>query len=517
MEDRAALQRARVMAGYQRQAAVDRYGYQKGIIDYRNENPPPEKPRAVGVADQLWDGDGVTSGGTSGAATAPPPPPPAASPAAPSTGGQPANTDILPVTGDLPPTNTGEMSTDMGARLLQQGVIPEPPPFSDASGGDASGRVVVGEGDGPDDVLLYNQNDVEAPIQAVRKYIPGTGWAVTKKVTPEGRSIDVVNDAATPTDPPQPGHMYVAEVPNEYTGRYGGWKQVPITPALVEERKAVVKNFVATDPGIASLRMNAAASKAQVDAATAGLKSLPEGDQPGQQGPAAKALVDQATAAAVATASADAAEAQMNLDLTIGGEEALLAAYNNRVVNQRANAIPQQGTGEAWAGNEEALLRTPAPPQTVPTAAPSVREQLAQQTEGPQRQVWDQEKRFAIQEAKSLALRLGLRENALIDAFEKNDRDSINLIRKTAAERGVVSPLFTESMTVLPVPSVRPGFGSPGRPVASPARGWARSNKLGRTYGEVLRAAAQDPNYKSFRGETRTKRGYSIEPLVETK
>lgn len=488
MESRAALERAKVMAGYQQQLAATRYGYDIGKKEWERDHPKPATPRQPGFAERLITGQVqlAPQGGSPPAAgqSAAPPPAPFSSPSGEDlTDPAPGFPGELPTKGDLPSNSGVNLSNGQPVELLpDEGLI-------------------MGEG---------SDDDNTSPLLNTTAYPPGVFPTALGPVKIESMGEGITLSPfvrATRGVEQVPGYMDIPKEVNAADGTAASRQYVQIPESILKQRAEVYDALIDTDPGIAALNQNAALLGETYKAAKDSLTYLPED----KKGAAAEALVPQAAAAAIATSAAAAAKAQAKVQMLAGEFPEAAAIYNARAREAQANALPEYGP------KMEDLLSGGAPARPAPPPSLSVREQLAQAQPNPERQVWDQEKRFALNQAKDLALRLGLREDAIIEAFEKDDKDSINLVKKTAAERGVVSPLLSETMTVLPTPSVRPGFGSPGRPVASPARGWARSKKLNRTYGEILQIAAKDPNYKAFRGETRAKRGYSIEPIVETK
>lgn len=484
MESRAALERAKVMAGYQRQGAIQRAGLQRDYYDYQRMNPRPVAPKPPSAGERLLFGDQASAA----PAAAPVAAPPAESYSSPdyteSTNGVYAPQLPVPREGEAP-IGTGPDLTDPYY----------PPPDGPAFEPDDT---VTGE-QGDSSGMAFSNGVLQSP----------TGVWDVSSVSADGVTAQPRRVAARPETPPEPGKRWTAKSYNvdNSVAEYG---QEPIPESILKQRNEVYDALIDTDPGIAALNQNAALLGETYKAAKDSLTNLPED----KKGTAAEALVPQAAAAAIATSAAAAAKAQAKVQMLAGEFPEAAAIYNARAREAQANAIRPQGTGEY--GYEDLLFSgAPAKP-AAPVVEPSVREQLAQQTEqlaqqtnSQQRQAWDQEKRFAMQEAKSLALRLGLRENALIDAFAKDDREAINLIQRTAAERGVLSPLLTETMMALPTPSVRPGFTGSSVPTAI-TRDWARSGKLGRTYKEILRAAAQDPNYKGEAGVTPTNSGYRI-------
>jgi hypothetical protein len=449
MENKAALERARTMAGYQAQAAQQRYQYQQGMVDYRNANPRPATPRQPGLGERLLFGDLTES-----PQAAPPPAPVSGTPGSPSTPDVNTYAPQIPVDG----------SDGYGGGLIPfspddpRGPMPE----------DVSG-LVEGEGDGPLTLPPSVRNTALGPMR-----VTNVG---------DGASLEPIVEAVPIAERPE-GYMDIPDKVNPETGTAASRKLVPkpekSATALKEESDAI-DLVVGTDPEVAKLVGTASV----LDAKHKGLVAAAEKMTPTQKELMAPQIAETAIEAAGAANVAKMRADRTKLALLAKSNPTAASALAERQFNDAVQSMPFYGP------TMDDLTATPPAPAAQLTKPPplSAKEQLTAQDRQVTDSAWDKEKKFALAEASNLDQKLGLQAGTVAAAVAGGNAADMRTILTTAHNRGVTSPLLQQ----IEVPTEGG--------TSYPTMQWGRSKAVNQSYRDVLRVAAKDPNYSKTTGQ----------------
>jgi len=140
------------------------------------------------------------------------------------------------------------------------------------------------------------------------------------------------------------------------------------------------------------------------------------------------------------------------------------------------------------------ITDTPAPAESPPPSAPaSASAQLAtqratRQSTTPEGKLWTAEKTVVLDEARKLAVQLGMDDQAIIKAVENNDQKSLDAIFEEVQRRELNNPLLP----------YYPPDGGEGAFVS-----WGNTKVKGKNKLDMLRAAVEDtsiPRTRSLSG-----------------
>lgn len=456
MENKAALQRAQVMAGYQRQAAVQRAGLQQDYYDYQIQNPRPAQPRQPGLGERLLFGDSVIPSAQQQEQRA----------AQPSTGASAPTTPIQGPPGvetygpDLPLDSSDAYGGGLIPFTPYDTEGPRPEAF------DATG-LIEGEGDGQ---TALPPNIRNTPLGPMR--VTNVG---------EGASLEPVVEAVPVREVPQ-GYMDIPDAIIPETGTAASRKIVPVPeksgPQLQLEKEAE-DTYIAARPEVQKMNAAALSAKALVESQKARIAALPESDpdKPRLSNQLAQDIILAAEAEAAATLATNTARLKFAADKNPAVRNALIADYDEALLNSMPVYGPPQETAVQPSGQATAPPAAPA----APPAPLSAREQLAAQRSAASNQMWTEEKNFAMSEAAKLDAALGFTPGTVARAMT-SDVEAKRVLDE-AERRGIQSPLFTVVQA--------PGYSGPSTTTRAVPR-FARSQRLGRSYRDILSAAAKE-------------------------
>lgn len=472
MQDRAALERAQVMAGMQRERMAEQFGYQQSaadaqagrqreFYDHQLRNPRLSASASRGANDDI----------------------------ARIIGGFPrsdaeALTDTRP---EVPARPGAELPVDGpdaalfgGPNLLPgPGDTPEGPPFIE-EGVPVDG--MDGQGDSNSGITVSNGVMTS----------PTGKWKITN-LSAGGARFEPLTEASKPDIRLAPGFELVPGFNPD--GSVSEWR-LERTPAV--SATEIAQNTAQND---AIARMDSeyrvmSREATDLDARAAGLKE--QALRMLKDDPDRLKVDDE-----VGVASAAARLARGRADARLEELKFMEQARNNPAFARRADAflrerrLEREGSRQAMdvlggpisEDMEDLILGgrdSPAPDQPLPLPALSARDQLAAQRGPSAKDVkWDEEKRVAVTEARRIERELGLTPDSFLKAVAAGDSRSVRDVVRAAYERKIESPFFTRFI------SQESLFG--------PSQGYRfkRSEKLGRGWDTILRAAARDPNYNT--------------------
>ena len=450
MEQRAALERAQVMAGQRMDAAGAAYQNRINYWDYQRQNPRPTAPRRVTAGEQLLFGGGVSQTQPQ-APMSPDVPTQTQSPTGP--GSETYGPDLLT-----------EPSDAYGGGLIPFG--PEGPYDAQPAAPTFEGQdLTEGEGDGG----ISMSNGVLGT--------PTGQWQVSS-VTGDGVTAKPVVVPNAPMQVP-PGKRAIPDAFNP-DGSIASYKLEDTPVQSDAQMKATLDALVESDPLVASATGRASVLKAKFE----GLKEASSLAPPAEKEKFAPMLAEAAIEAAGQAAVAKTTAEQARLRYMAQNNPQAAANLAAREMSRAINDLPFYGP------TQDDLTATPPPapnqpaaplPPARPTAAQVVQQRQA--ANNPQNATWTKEKTFALDEAKRVAKAAGFDENALLDAVASNDVRSIQAVLGEAQRNGVRSDL----LTVRGAPGLN-AYGATSNNVYA----LGESKELGRPWIDVLRVAVKE-------------------------
>lgn len=474
MEQRAALERAQVMAGNQQQAAQLRYGYQQAAAEDRFNNQLALAETRFGYQQQLAAeraqaakelaasrGQGGLARMITGAPSS-----------AALTGGSEEITESPTVPPGVAPPSVGA-GAQSSSEYVTQGQFELPPlPTNQGTGGagvDSLLPPIAPEGQ-PDNLAPTPRSQVFDPL-------PNNPQG---QVNGEGSGDSAYYKGGIYTNPQ--GQSFRLNKINldgvEMTPYVAG----ELTPEQKKERDAAIDLAVKTDPNIASLQQNADLAAARYAAAE---KAVPNIKDEAARSKAADELTGLSSAAALAVSAAKNAEAQRRLEMLAQSDPAAAKIVADRYL---AKTVPGTVAAlrEGLFGGFGMSDLTDSPPVQQPTTPPTsiapVREQITKRDNAPLMKTWDEEKVFALRESEKLDAALGYAKGTVAKTIAEGNAADESAILKDAYRRGIKSPLlgtFTSQEAT---------FGPKGG-----AR-WGNSSRLGKSYRSVLAVGYTDPD-----------------------
>lgn len=472
MQDRAALQRAQIVAGNQQQMAGIRYGYQQEMAQQRAADQAALAETRFGyqqsllnqrlaagarkstAAGQILFGGGVQPEG------APTQSVPRAEPVYDDEILNGGNNGYAP---DLPADDSGAIIAPE-ADLLEPYPTPSGPPFS---------PIIEGEGDGPEVIPAQSQSSGISYGNGVLD--SPTGVFDVTSLTADGVTARPRVVASKPKNVPE-GYEAVPASFNP-DGSERTWEVRPKAEANAAEDKMAMDALLGTDPAVATAYGAAESAKAQLDALKAAIPLTQDDDKP-----ALAKQIEQATLAAANLANnAQVIQNQKRLEILAKTNPRAAKELAERQIEQLTQSMPVYGPFQ------EDLTATPTPFQPQAEQAPAtplpVREQISMRDQAPLRQTWTDEKRFVLSEAEKLDKALGYTPGTISNTVASGDLAGLSIILRDANSKKVNSPLLRKYT------SQESLFGQKS------ALTWQRSSKLNRSFFDILREAVKDPNF----------------------
>jgi len=307
-----------------------------------------------------------------------------------------------------------------------------------------------------------------------------------------------------------PSKLYPNGVAQEYEYK----PKIKATPSEIAKFTDDLKTILDADPDMQRLEMRRDAAKTAYDSALLKFKAIPT-DAKGE----GTTYYDKKQALLPDLEKLAAEANQLSGDYTryrasrmgevARREDPKLAEMMHRDMQVKAEDAMRKKMDE-WASTqyreflgmrprtETDVTDSPAPEEGKPVAEPSEPASKILLARNPYVQErdknWNEEKTFVVEEAKSIATKLGLPEDALIRAVREKDRDSISSILSAAQEKGITSPILEMRA------SRGTGFGGDIMPTTPTGKemGWKRSKKvrdnlgMGHSYLDVLGFAAAE-------------------------
>jgi hypothetical protein len=326
------------------------------------------------------------------------------------------------------------------------------------------------------------------------------------------KKYEPFNPAEKPPQNPGPGRQWV--VTETYAnGASKKWENLPEIKTTSEERAQFnERRDVVLNADTDLLKLKAASTALADHLASLELEYKPyatdtkDKDNSGKRkelGPelnkvraaASKAKIEYEHAKAIKTLKFAAREDPKMYEIMQRGLTEKAAEDTREELDKWAAPLLRQHLGMRPEGEEDV---TASPEEGKPVAEPSKPASEVLLARNPYVQErnknWNEEKTFVVEEAKSIATKLGLPEDALIRAVREKDRDSISAILSEAQEKGITSPILEMR------PSRGTGFGGDIMPTTPTGKelGWKRSKKvrdnlgMGHSYLDVLGFAAAE-------------------------
>jgi hypothetical protein len=475
--DAAALERARVMAGYQAQRMAEQDRLRRGYYEYTLENPKPPAPHRATRGEEVMFG---TPAGTHVTGAAPKTKPSYVDPgsaAVPQGVNMPGADFPVKADQDSPLTTPADMLPPADFRT------PEGPPWPT----DDSSEEGTGQGDSTD--LTQGNGVAQGPGGVVSSFgymRTPTGIWKTKQVTADGVTAEPYVNAAPPSPALKPAGYEAVPTPNPDGMTASSWEYKPIPESLNKQEQEEVNIMIKADPPVQAARSKAEIMKGQLDALVKSGSLL----SPAEKEKLAPRLAEVGVETAAAVAEADALEAQYRLAYLARKNPLAAAQLAQRQAEERVKTIPVDKA-------QPDLTDTPPPKETSTPPPATAEEQIRRQNDSVspkknQDAVWDNEKKYVLYKAADLDRRLGLTPGTVASAAAKGDAHALQTIFNEAQNRGVKSPLL-EEMQIASGESLGAEY---------PTLQWGTSPRLKRTYGEILRIAAKDPNYNVTSGSS---------------